>query len=92
MPSSAEAQARKARSRPAHQVERFYEYSLLGLLTSGFLALAGSGYLDIPALAYMTGGILLRALMVAGVIRVEIPDTLISAAALAYVGFYPVDW
>jgi transglutaminase-like putative cysteine protease len=40
----------------------------------------------------MTGGILLRALMVAGVIRVEIPDTLITAAALAYVGFYPVDW
>ena len=92
MPSSAEVQTRKARTRPAHQVERFYEYSLLGLLTSGFLALAGSGYLDIPVLAFTTAGILLRALMVAGLLRLEIPDKLITAAALAYVGFYPLDW
>ncbi len=92
MASTAEAQLRKPRVKPAHQVERFYELSLLGLLASGFLALAGSEYLDIPVLALTTAGILLRVLMVAGVLRVALPDGLVTAAALGYVGFYPVDW
>ena len=31
-------------------VDRFFEFSLLGLLASGYLAVAGSGYLDLPTL------------------------------------------
>jgi hypothetical protein len=29
-------------------VNSFFEFSLLGLVTSGYLAVAGSGYLDLP--------------------------------------------
>ena len=30
----------------AVSVERFFQFSLLGLVASGYLAVAGSGYLD----------------------------------------------
>ena len=36
---------------PAVSVERFFHFSLLGLVTSGYLAVAGSGYLDTPTVA-----------------------------------------
>ena len=32
-------------------VDKFFELSLLGLLASGFLAVAGSGYLDLPTMS-----------------------------------------
>ena len=35
----------------AVSVERFFELSILGLVASGFLAVAGSGYLDTATLA-----------------------------------------
>src|SRR5687768_8714556 len=92
MPISSEPPIRKPRIRPAHQVERFYEFSLLGLLASGFLALAGSGYLDLPVLAFTTAGLVLRALAFAGLFRLTIGEGIATAGALAYLGFYPIDW
>ena len=38
----------------ANHVDRFFELSLLGLLASGFLAVAGSGYLDLPTIVLTT--------------------------------------
>ena len=32
-------------------VDRFFQFSLLGLLASGYLAVVGSGYLDVPTMA-----------------------------------------
>jgi transglutaminase-like putative cysteine protease len=73
-------------------VERFFEFSLLGMLASGYLAVAGSGYLDLPTTLLTAAGLLLRSLFVAGVIRAKLSVNWLNAATLAYIGFYPVDY
>ena len=47
-------------------VERFFQFALLGLVASGFLAVAGSGYLDLPTIALTAAGLALRGLTIAG--------------------------
>ena len=80
------------RNRTAAAVERFFQFSLLGLIAIGFLALASSRYLDRPTLGLTFAALILRGLIVAGVLRLEIPAKVISLAALAYVAFYPLDF
>ena len=65
-------------------VERFFQFSLLGLITSAYFALASSGYLDRPTLILTFLGLLVRAGMVAGWLRFEIPIHVVSLAALGY--------
>ncbi len=74
------------------RVERFFEFSLLGLLTSGFLAVAGSGYLDLPTTILTAAGLFLRALLVAGIVRFQFSANWINAITLLYIGFYPLDY
>jgi transglutaminase-like putative cysteine protease len=73
-------------------VERFFQFSLLGLVTSGYFALAGSGYLDRPTLVLTFLGLVLRAAAIAGVLRLPLTPRHASMAAVAYVGFLPVDY
>src|SRR5580704_18986978 len=73
-------------------VDRFFELSLLGLLASGFLAVAGSGYLDLPTIVLTAAALLIRTLLVAGLIRFELPPLVVTLVTLAYVAFYPVDY
>jgi transglutaminase-like putative cysteine protease/energy-converting hydrogenase Eha subunit C len=73
-------------------VDRFFELSLLGLLASGFLAVAGSGYLDVPTIAITAAALVTRVLMVAGLIRFDPPPIVVTLVTLAYVAFYPVDY
>ena len=73
-------------------VDKFFEFSLLGLLASGFLAVVGSGYLDRPTVIITTAALLLRALLCAGLIRFELPPLLVTVVTLAYIAFYPVDY
>src|SRR5579871_4403692 len=80
-----------ARSTPT-PVDRFFEFSLLGLLASGFLAVAGSGYLDSPTVAITAAALLVRMLVAAGWIVFEVPPALVTALTLAYIGFFPVDY
>ena len=81
-----------ARNHSVAAVERFFQFSLLGLITSAYFALASSGYLDRPTLILTFLGLLVRAAMVAGLLRVEIPIHVISLAALGYVAFFPIDF
>src|SRR5271156_4244466 len=76
----------------ANQVDRFFELSLLGLLASGFLSVAGSGYLDAPTVVLTAAALLTRALLVAGLIRFELPPIIVTLLTLAYIAFYPVDY
>ena len=46
----------------ADAVERFFQLSLLGLVASGFLAVASSGFLDRPTIFLVCAGLLARAL------------------------------
>jgi transglutaminase-like putative cysteine protease len=80
------------RNRTAAAVERFFQFSLLGLIATGFLALAASRYLDGPTLALTFTALILRAFIVGGLLRLEIPANVVSIAALAYVVFYPLDF
>jgi transglutaminase-like putative cysteine protease len=73
-------------------VERFFELALLGLVTAGFLAVAGSGILDLPTVVLVAGGLVLRALLVLRVLRFELPVRLMNVITVSYVGFFVVDF
>src|SRR5579884_989081 len=73
-------------------VERFFEFSVLGLLASGFLALAGSGFLDLPTIILMSAAFLCRALYSAGVWYYNVPQYVVSLLTVGYVAFYAADY
>ncbi|MDP9054696.1 MAG: DUF3488 and transglutaminase-like domain-containing protein [Acidobacteriota bacterium] len=73
-------------------IERFFQFSLLGLIATAYFALAASGYLDRPTLILTFSGLLIRAGMVFGVFGFEIPAYLVSLAALGYAAFFPLDF
>ena len=77
---------------PQLSVERFFQLSVLCLVTSGYLAVAGSGYLDLPTVVLTGVGLLLRALLVTGAVELKISDRLVTVLTLAYIGFYPLDY
>jgi transglutaminase-like putative cysteine protease len=73
-------------------VDRFFQFSLLGLVASGYLAVAGSGYLDTATLVLTAVGLLLRGLLVAGVLRFELSDQTATILAISYVAFFGIDY
>ncbi len=73
-------------------VDRFFEFSLLGLVASGYLAVVGSGYLDAPTAILTAVALLVRGLLVSNLIQYRIPTRLVAAATLGYMGFYPLDY
>jgi transglutaminase-like putative cysteine protease len=77
---------------PPASVEQLFEFSLLGMVASGYLAVAGSGYLDLPTVALTVAALLLRFLIILGVVRLRLTNTVVNAVTLAYVGFYPLDY
>jgi len=81
-----------ARIPAASPVEQFFQYSLLGLVAASFCALADTGRLDLASLTFLLGGIVWRILMVAGVVRLRIPQKLITVLASSYLIFYPIDF
>jgi transglutaminase-like putative cysteine protease len=77
---------------PQLSIERFFQLSVLGLVASGYLAVAGSGYLDPPTILLTGLGLLLRALLVTGAVRIEFSDHLVALVTVAYIAFYPIDY
>jgi protein-glutamine gamma-glutamyltransferase len=77
---------------PQLSVERFFQFSVLCLVASGYLAVAGSGYLDLPTIVLTGAGLVLRALLVTGAVKLKISDRLVTLLTLAYIGFYPLDY
>jgi len=73
-------------------VNRFFEFSLLGMLAAGYFAVLGSGFLDWPTAVLTLLGLCARALAVAGVVVIEPPPRWVAALAIAYMGFFPVDF
>ena len=76
----------------ASGVERFFQFSLLGLVASGYLAVAGSGYLDTPTLAITAAGLLLRGILICGWLRLELSDRLTTLVTAGYAGFFVLDY
>jgi hypothetical protein len=81
-----------AHTRPAESIERFFQFSLLGLIAVAYFALAGSGFPDRPTLILTFAGLVIRAAMVAGPVRIRIPVNIVSIAALGYIVFFPIDF
>ena len=73
-------------------IERFFGFSLLGLVASGYLALAGSGYLDAPTIVLTAVSLLLRALILAGVVRLRISGRALNIACVCYAAFFCADY
>jgi protein-glutamine gamma-glutamyltransferase len=82
----------RAGASPAVSVERFFQAALLGLVASGYLAVAGSGYLDFPTVILTAIGLALRALVIFGVVHLEISDRAATIGTIAYSGFYIADY
>jgi hypothetical protein len=72
-------------------VESFFQFSMIGLVASGFLALAGSGHLDTPTSALVCAGLLVRVAMVMGWIRLKFSGGAIAAVAAGYIALYALD-
>ncbi len=73
-------------------VERFFQFSLLGLVASGYLAVAASGFLDAPTIALTTAGLLLRAILIGGLVRLNLTDRLTTIVTIAYAAFFVADY
>src|ERR1700731_402423 len=73
-------------------VDRFFEFSLLGMLAAGYFAVVGSGYLDWPTATLTLMGLCLRGLMVGGVVEFEFSNRAVAVITLLYIGFWPVDY
>jgi transglutaminase-like putative cysteine protease len=76
----------------AVSVERFFQFSLLGLVASGYLAVAGSGYLDSATVALTTAGLVLRAVLICGLFRFEISERASTIVTVAYAVFFVADY
>jgi transglutaminase-like putative cysteine protease len=77
---------------PTASVERFFQFALWGLVVSGYLAVAGSDYLDRPTVLLTGAGLLLRALLISGLWQFELSPKLVAGLTLLYVGFFPLDY
>lgn len=73
-------------------IDRFFEFSLLGMLTAGYFAVAGSGYLDWPTATLTLLALCLRGLMIGGVVVFEFSNRLVAVLTLLYIGFWPIDY
>jgi transglutaminase-like putative cysteine protease len=78
--------------RKVYSVERFFQLSLLGLVAAGYVAVAGSGFLDAPTLVLVAAALVLRASMVLGVARFEMPIRVMNIITMSYIGFFALDY
>src|SRR5881275_455550 len=76
----------------AVSVERFFQASLLGLVASGYLAVAGSGYLDLPTIILTATALVLRGLLIYEFLHLEISERASTFVTIAYTGFYVLDY
>src|SRR6185369_12966048 len=77
---------------PARNVDRLFEFCVLGMVACGYFAVAGSGYLDFPTVILTAAALFIRSFMASGLIRVRPPALLVNLATLCYIAFYPIDY
>jgi len=85
------APAKPAPADPATAVERYFQISLLLLLATAFLTLAGTGRLDLPSIAFVSAALLVRGYMLVRNLSWKIPDRWTTYLTLAYVAVYLAD-
>ena len=78
-------------SRATTPVDRFFQFSVLGLVAGSILAIAGSGYLDPLVLIAAGAGVLLRAFCLASGFRLHPSRRTIPLALLLVAAFFAAD-
>lgn len=73
-------------------IHRFFELSLVGMLASGFIAIAGSGYLSLPVLIIAALALILRTVLIFGQIEFQIPPSWVTVATLSFLLFLGADY
>jgi hypothetical protein len=73
-------------------VERFYQFSLLGMLASGWMAVASTSVLDFPTQILVLAALALHGIRIAGWLRFELGHRVTAALTIASVGFFAVDY
>jgi transglutaminase-like putative cysteine protease len=73
-------------------VERFFQLSLLGMLASGYFAVASSGFLAWPVQAITLSAFGVRVARIAGWIDTGLGPRAASILTLACIVFYPLDY
>ncbi len=73
-------------------VERLFQFAILGLVASGYLAIAGSGYVDWPTVILAGIALVWRAAIISGAKRLQLPEIVVTAATIAYMVFAPIDY
>ncbi|HLH43945.1 MAG TPA: DUF3488 and transglutaminase-like domain-containing protein [Bryobacteraceae bacterium] len=82
----------KAAPAPLQAAERYFQFSLLGLLGTGYLAIASSGLLDGLAHAAGLAALVLRAVAVAGWTRGRLTAHAAGALTFAALVLFPIDY
>ncbi len=72
-------------------LDLFFQFSLIGMLASGYLAVAGSGHLDLPSVVVGGAALACRVLIALGRLR-QVTDRIVTAAIVLYAIFYPIDY
>src|SRR5260370_25234415 len=72
-------------------VERFFQFSVLGFVASGYFAVVGSGFLDFPTTVLMAAALVIRGLYSAGVLYYRVPPRAVTFGTIAYMAFYAID-
>src|SRR2546429_6331086 len=81
----------RLRAAATSPVERFFQFSVLGFVASGYLAVVGSGFLDLPTALLMAAALIIRALYSAGLLYYRIPPRAVTFATIAYIAVYAMD-
>ncbi len=78
--------------RAAEAADRLFRFAVLGLAASGYLALAGSGRLEVPVAALAGAALLAALLETSGIVRARLNPGWAGILAACCAAFYPLDW
>ncbi|MCW5965938.1 MAG: DUF3488 domain-containing protein, partial [Bryobacterales bacterium] len=81
--------SRAARRAPA--VDALFEFSTLGLVLCGYLAMLSTGTLDLYTSVFMSVGLLYRAVALMGLLPAQFPGWLLGTLTVFAIGLYPAD-
>ncbi len=75
----------------SRSVDLFFEFSTLGLVLCGYLAMLSTGTLDVPTSAVVCSALLYRAVSLFGLAPQRLPGWLIGALTAVSIALYPAD-
>lgn len=82
---------RSRRSRRGPAVDSFFEFSTLGLVLCGYLAMLSTGTLDLYTSVFVSVGLVYRAVALSGLLPARFPGWLLGTLTALAIVLYPLD-